>query len=449
MTIDEAFSGNLLAIDVTTKPEYVVNSQIIGYLYQIYEAVSKGYAIKSGKDLIRLELPETEKLVFIPTNYLSDNYTLKIDYTTVGITAVVDGENTAAIPEIILDLPPIIAGIQGDILGLNIDVQGLQQSVADISLDWDSITGKPETFAPSTHTHAIGDVTGLETSLTSLSNNLATIDADIANLSSRVDDLENAPASSESFIFLVADTTLESNKKYLITSPDLTLVLPSTPSIGDVITVANGNFSTKVWHGNSSHQVLNQNTLTTSGLSSGLILKNNADVVVIYLGSNLWKTAVKNRIVNNWQAPIEDDSSPVLQSYTAAPFGDGTPVSGFGFDKLYDGNLNRGFDAAGNSISCIVNFGSPKRLVKFDYWNGFDGAFLCANLKIYQGSTKSGALLKNLNFAGLPISGNNIFLDTVVSSQFYVFEFTKGSGLSFAELKLYAPELIGGEVVVT
>ena len=232
MTIDEAFSGNLLAIDVTTKPEYVVNSQIIGYLYQIYETVSKGYAIKSGKDLIRLELPETEKLVFIPTNYLSDNYTLKIDYTTVGITALVDGENTAAVPEIILDLPPIIAGIQGDILGLNIDVQGLQQSVADTSLDWNSITGKPETFAPSTHTHAIGDVTGLETSLTTLTNNLAAIDTDITNLSSRVDDLESATPVSAIAISTTGLLTLAQNASTQVTAKEILKIYKRESLIG-------------------------------------------------------------------------------------------------------------------------------------------------------------------------------------------------------------------------
>ena len=62
VAIEQDFSGNLLSIDVTTKPEYLANSQIIGYLYQIYESASKGYAIKSGKDLIRLELPETDRL---------------------------------------------------------------------------------------------------------------------------------------------------------------------------------------------------------------------------------------------------------------------------------------------------------------------------------------------------------------------------------------------------
>lgn len=32
-------------------------------------------------------------------------------------------------------------------------------------VDWDDVTGKPSTFAPSTHGHAIGDVTGLQTAL--------------------------------------------------------------------------------------------------------------------------------------------------------------------------------------------------------------------------------------------------------------------------------------------
>jgi hypothetical protein len=37
--------------------------------------------------------------------------------------------------------------------------------IASISLDWASITGKPATFPPSTHSHGIPDVTGLQTAL--------------------------------------------------------------------------------------------------------------------------------------------------------------------------------------------------------------------------------------------------------------------------------------------
>lgn len=33
------------------------------------------------------------------------------------------------------------------------------------SPDWDDVTGKPSTFPPATHSHAIADVTGLQTAL--------------------------------------------------------------------------------------------------------------------------------------------------------------------------------------------------------------------------------------------------------------------------------------------
>lgn len=33
------------------------------------------------------------------------------------------------------------------------------------SIDWDDVTGKPATFPPSSHTHAISDTTGLQTAL--------------------------------------------------------------------------------------------------------------------------------------------------------------------------------------------------------------------------------------------------------------------------------------------
>lgn len=33
------------------------------------------------------------------------------------------------------------------------------------SPDWDDVTGKPSTFPPETHSHAIADVTGLQTAL--------------------------------------------------------------------------------------------------------------------------------------------------------------------------------------------------------------------------------------------------------------------------------------------
>jgi hypothetical protein len=226
VTIDQEFSGNLLAIDVTTKPEYVVNSQVIGYLYQIYESASKGYAIKSGKDMIRLELPEADRLVFAPTAYLSDSYTLKIDYTTVGLAALVDGENIPAIPEQILNLPTVISGILGDVFGLNTNVENIQSELNGLSLDWAAIGSKPSEFPPSEHTHAIADVTGLESFLT---NELAAIDTNVATLSSRVNDLESAPSLAVSSS---AEISMSQGQSTNITAQEILRIYRKVAKIG-------------------------------------------------------------------------------------------------------------------------------------------------------------------------------------------------------------------------
>ncbi len=43
--------------------------------------------------------------------------------------------------------------------------KNLTWSVLDVSIDWTDVTGKPITFPPSVHTHAIADVTGLQAAL--------------------------------------------------------------------------------------------------------------------------------------------------------------------------------------------------------------------------------------------------------------------------------------------
>lgn len=49
--------------------------------------------------------------------------------------------------------------------GLSITGDLTVSGLLDATLDWDSVTGKPSTFAPSSHTHAIADVTNLQTTL--------------------------------------------------------------------------------------------------------------------------------------------------------------------------------------------------------------------------------------------------------------------------------------------
>lgn len=47
------------------------------------------------------------------------------------------------------------------------------------SIDWNNIENKPATFPPTSHTHAINDVDGLQTQLTNLGNNISTLSSNI------------------------------------------------------------------------------------------------------------------------------------------------------------------------------------------------------------------------------------------------------------------------------
>jgi len=104
--IPVTFTGNLLAIECSTKPEYAAMGQTIGTLYQYNGTNQKAYAIKSGKDVIKLDLPET--------------------------TAV-------EVPETLLALPARVNAIDEEITAL--------QS-AQSSANWETLTGKPSTFPP-------------------------------------------------------------------------------------------------------------------------------------------------------------------------------------------------------------------------------------------------------------------------------------------------------------
>jgi len=55
------------------------------------------------------------------------------------------------------------------------------------SIDWQNIQNVPSTFPPTSHTHAISDVNGLQTQLTSLGNQISTVSS---NLSSHANNSE-------------------------------------------------------------------------------------------------------------------------------------------------------------------------------------------------------------------------------------------------------------------
>ena len=48
------------------------------------------------------------------------------------------------------------------------------------TIDWSNVINKPSTFPPTSHTHAINDVDGLQTQLTNLGNNISTLSSNIA-----------------------------------------------------------------------------------------------------------------------------------------------------------------------------------------------------------------------------------------------------------------------------
>lgn len=105
----------------------------------------------------------------------------------------------------------------------------LQTLTLSVSMAWSDISGKPSTFTPSAHTHAISDVTGLETalggkaasSLIGANSGIAPLDSGgkvpAANLPSYVDDVIEAanvaalPGTGETGKIYV---TLDTNKTY-------------------------------------------------------------------------------------------------------------------------------------------------------------------------------------------------------------------------------------------
>lgn len=55
-------------------------------------------------------------------------------------------------------------------------LEQVRQDVANIDVSWNAVTGKPQTFPPSTHKHSTTDITGLPTSLPANGGNADTVD---------------------------------------------------------------------------------------------------------------------------------------------------------------------------------------------------------------------------------------------------------------------------------
>lgn len=173
--INTPFTGNVLSIQLTAKPNIPLGIPL-GYIYQYKGDAIGSYAIYSQSDVIDLTLPETDKIVFIPTSYLLSEYTLNLEYATVG--NVITNPNATPLPESITDLPITVSGIQSDITNLSSRVDTIESDIQGmVSPTWDNLANKPSSFPPSTHTHVISDVINLSSSLDTIGTRLNNLEA--------------------------------------------------------------------------------------------------------------------------------------------------------------------------------------------------------------------------------------------------------------------------------
>lgn len=424
VNISSPFTGNVIALNVTTKPEYLASNQVIGYLYQYYQGNGKGYAIKAGLDIIGLELPETDSLSFVPTPFLSDSYTLKISYTTVG--QVLEGSNTVSIPSQILGLPNQLSLLENDLNELELAVQGLGNS----TIAWDNVQNKPLVFPPDVHTHNIDAITGLFSALDEIGD--------------RLDDLEALPVFSPSpVVFLTQNATLSSGE-YLSLIPNLVCTLPSDPEVGDRITLATGNHNLQVRHGDGVTQIRNGSNLTMLGADEGIIIRPYSRIELIYLDDK-WISFERVGTIDNFMSTFKALYTVSTDSFVD-PFG--TPLNNiFNGIKVPTGNLQGdGVLARQSVLNLTLSFANPITPRQLRVWGGqaneaFGGAsqYGLSGITVYAGTSTSGELLGTFTFSDLNgiEQARDIATNTSTSSLFLV---CTGNGINIGilELEIYA-----------
>ena len=248
-----------------------------------------------------------------------------------------------------------------------------------------------------------------------------------------------------------ANITLQSNKNYLAIAIGLIWLLPVNPSIGDVINLSTGNFSLKVLQNNANHQILNANTLTKLGINNGLILKNNADVAVIFVGNNLWKTVFKTRIINNW-IDITAENIPVIQPYFPTALELQNYYNHYNLTRINDGDTTSSGVMMEGSASTLLafslSFAEPIILTGINYWLGqFNGAFnLPAGFTLYTG----GAIDQNnliQSSALINVNGYMPIFGVLQAVNTYVIAFNANQAISVLELQALGTSSISGEVI--
>ena len=123
-------------------------------------------------------------------------------------------------------------------------------------IDWDAVADKPSTFPPSAHTHAIADVTGLQTELDGKAASIHThVKADITDfahthaiadvtglqdaLDAKQDALPAVSTKTEAYTLAATDTNdlIQANGTFTITAPSATFTAGARV---DVINIGTG-----------------------------------------------------------------------------------------------------------------------------------------------------------------------------------------------------------------
>lgn len=458
--INQSFAGNRLAVNLRINPNLDRVNTVIGILTQHFAGTSCDYQIRASQSVLSLHLPQTDFLSFFPISTLYDEYGLDLAYTNIGES--MSETVVYALPENIAQLPSRVTSLETaqtenityfeNIETILTALENSVQNPTPVTVSWNDVTGKPSTFPPSNHTHAIADISGLSPELDAINTN-------VADLTARVETLETATPVTTGGIattLLTANTVLESNKSYLATVANLVCTLPSSPSIGDVINLSTGNHSLRVNHGNASQQVLNNNTLTLVGALNGIILKANADIALTFLDSNLWKTTYRTRVINNWIDTFTETVASI-KSYAATPLETYTyNASGNNVNLIYDGNkTNSGVMRSGGGtlgeLRILLTFPYPTMLTSFNYWLGqFNGALnMPTSVDVYTGATVTPANLKGAISLSGATGTRNITNNEFATQYVFNFKLPNSGSISVLELEPIGTQIISGEIAVS
>lgn len=454
------FTGNILSIQCGVKAEYQVTKQVIGYLYQHSGIATKGYAIYGENTYLELGLPETDKLIFVPTSYLNDSYSLIINYALVG--SVINGENTTPLPELITGLPTRVSALEAFKASANTELENLSNSQNDAI---NSLTAIDDSIASLT-----GDITShhsrletLESEVSANSIHLAEIDGTltsngtaIAALGNRITDIEASGFASIEYTEISVNSTLESNQKYFAAITGLICVLPANPSIGDTIDLSTGNYSFRVNHGNANQAVLNLSTQTNVGINNGIILKPYSSIQLIYQGSNLWVSACRARVINNYVVPAIESTSSIkayiassLEPYAYEASNFYTPELINDGNKTALGVMKTGGGTA-NELHILATFPTSTILTALNYWLGqYNGNYnKPTSLDVYIGSGKTPEnLITTHNFTSA--DSGSISIANADSSLTFVFVFRSNTNkISVLEIEAIGKQILGGETIV-